>query len=102
MLKEFAEDIAGAHRAWATLSQKAVRGKSERHEVGRVSRDDLTEIPGIGAKMAKRLREVGVETFTQLARQSPENLRHELGKINRAAKVEKWITCARELAKTAK
>jgi predicted flap endonuclease-1-like 5' DNA nuclease len=55
--------------------------------------DDLTLIHGIGPKIAKILREAGIDTFKSLAQSGPEALREVLqaAKINtRLADPESW------------
>jgi predicted flap endonuclease-1-like 5' DNA nuclease len=60
--------------------------------------DDLTVIRGIGPGMAQRLHQAGIYTFAQLAAITPDELRRALGNVGRLAKVETWITQARDLA----
>ncbi len=59
--------------------------------------DDLTIIHGIGITVRDRLNRAGITTYTQLAKATPERVREALGKSSRGAKVEAWISQAREL-----
>ena len=60
--------------------------------------DDLTAIQGIGITMQNRLNRAGITTYAQLAEAKPEHMREVLGgKLSRGAKVEAWISQAREL-----
>jgi predicted flap endonuclease-1-like 5' DNA nuclease len=63
------------------------------------SPDSLEDINGIGIVFAKRLNEVGIYTFAQLAEQTPERLQ-EIIKPESWQKIEpeKWIVEARDLA----
>ncbi len=57
----------------------------------------LTAIRGIGITMQNRLNRAGIMTYAQLAEAKPEHVREALGKLLRGAKVEAWISQAREL-----
>ena len=60
--------------------------------------DDLTAIREIGITMQNRLNRAGITTYAQLAEAKPEHVREVLGgKLSRGAKVEAWISQAREL-----
>ncbi len=60
--------------------------------------DDLTTIQGIGITMQNRLNRAGITTYAQLAEATPEHVREVLGgKLSRGARVEAWISRAREL-----
>ncbi len=59
--------------------------------------DDLTAIRGIGITMQNRLNRASIMTYAQLAEAKPEHVREALGKLLRGAKVEAWISQAREL-----
>ncbi len=48
--------------------------------------------------MQDRLNRAGITTYAQLAEAKPEQVREVLGKLLRGAKVEAWISQARELA----
>jgi len=61
------------------------------------SQDDLTLIHGIGQATQHRLNEAGVLTFAQLAAADEEQLRQAIGQVGRIAKVDEWITLAREM-----
>jgi predicted flap endonuclease-1-like 5' DNA nuclease len=60
--------------------------------------DDLTQIQGIGPKMALRLRKAGVRTFDDLADVSPEEVREIMGGLPSFANVENWIEQADDRA----
>ncbi len=59
--------------------------------------DDLTAIQGIGIAMQNRLNRAGITTYAELAEAKPEQVREALGKLSLGAKVEAWISQAREL-----
>ncbi len=60
--------------------------------------DDLSAIQGIGIIMQNRLNRAGITTYAQLAEAKPEHVREVLGgKLSRGARVEAWISHAREL-----
>jgi predicted flap endonuclease-1-like 5' DNA nuclease len=67
-----------------------------------VSPDDLTAIRGIGIATQNRLYKVGIRSYGQLARATPEDVREILGKFAGGASVEKWIAEAKQLAKEGK
>jgi predicted flap endonuclease-1-like 5' DNA nuclease len=60
-------------------------------------RDDLTLIHGIGQATQRRLNDAGIWTFAQLAAADEEQLRESIGQVGRIAKVDEWITLAREM-----
>ena len=62
--------------------------------------NDLTAIRGIGITMQDRLTQAGIMTYAHLAEATPEHVREALGPLSRSAKVEAWISQARELAAT--
>jgi predicted flap endonuclease-1-like 5' DNA nuclease len=63
------------------------------------SPDSLEDINGIGIVFAKRLNEVGIYTFAQLAEQTPERLQEIIQPESwQKIEPEKWIVEARELA----
>ncbi len=59
--------------------------------------DDLSAIRGIGITMQNRLNRAGITTYAQLAEAKPEQVREALGKLSRGARVEAWISHARDL-----
>ena len=59
--------------------------------------DDLTAILGIGITLQNRLNRAGITTYADLAEAKPEQVRKALGKMSRGAKVEAWISQARDL-----
>jgi predicted flap endonuclease-1-like 5' DNA nuclease/gas vesicle protein len=110
--KDFAEDISGAHKAWAgpspeelkVLARRRAREEARRKKANARKRpspsiapDDLTAIQGIGPGMQGRLNKAGIFTFAQLAESEPKELRRILGKTGRMAAVEKWIGQAKQL-----
>ena len=60
--------------------------------------DDLTAIRGIGTATQKRLNAAGIKSYAQLADADPEDVRGALNEPQQNAKVERWISHARELA----
>lgn len=60
------------------------------------AKDDLTEIKGIGPVFARRLTDVGITTFADLAQASPDHLR-EVTQATAVANPEEWIAQAREM-----
>ena len=61
--------------------------------------DDLTEIKGIGKVIERRLRELGITSFRQLAELSPEEAKRINEAIDFPGRVERehWIEQARAL-----
>jgi predicted flap endonuclease-1-like 5' DNA nuclease len=69
-----------------------------RRGAGENESDDLTVIRGIGIASQNRLHVAGIKTYADLASTPPEEVRRRLGKLARGAKVDEWISRARELA----
>ena len=65
---------------------------------GRDMADDLEEIRGVGPVYARRLNDVGVNTFTGLAGLTPEKLRAIIGPRVAGQDFNSWIQQARDLA----
>jgi predicted flap endonuclease-1-like 5' DNA nuclease len=61
--------------------------------------DDLTQVPGIGARRQQLLNRAGIHTFAQLAQSTPEHLTKILGNQGGPAKVEAWIAHAQAMAR---
>ena len=62
--------------------------------------DDLTEIKGIGPKMAQRLTEHGITSFAQIAEWSPETavaMNEKLGCLPGMIERAEWVRQARDL-----
>ena len=77
------------------------RAEAKGQELGQGAEDpvdDLTAIQGIGITIQNRLNQAGITTYAQLAEAKPEQVRGVLVKSSRGAKVEAWISEARELA----
>ena len=77
------------------------RAEAKGQELGQGAEDpvdDLTVIQGIGITIQNRLNQAGITTYAQLAEAKPEQVRGVLAKSSRGAKVEAWISEARELA----
>ena len=81
-------DVAGCKPPQAA----ARRGSGENES------DDFTVIRGIGIASQNRLHVAGIKTYADLASTPPEEVRKRLGKLARGAKVDEWISRARELA----
>jgi predicted flap endonuclease-1-like 5' DNA nuclease len=60
--------------------------------------DNLQDIDGIGPTYARRLQEAGINTFADLAQQTPEHLLEVCGARSLSA-VESWIVAARVRAR---
>ncbi len=58
---------------------------------------DLSAIQGIGITIQNRLNRAGITTYAQLAEAKPEQVGEALGKLSRGARVEAWISHARDL-----
>ncbi len=64
--------------------------------------DDLTLIKGIGAVYQRKLRDIGFNSFDQLAQADPERLRRMLGIKNwQRTNIESWLEQARDWSKGA-
>lgn len=61
-------------------------------------KDDLTRILGIGSHREKLFNQAGIQSFAQLARCTPEQLRQILGKQGGLVKVDALIAQARSMA----
>ncbi len=72
--------------------------EAEAGEPPEVSPDDLAAIRGTGIATQDRLIRAGIESYGQLARATPEDVREILGKFAGGASVEKWIAQAKQLA----
>lgn len=81
-------------KAAAPAPTAAKAASSEKTPPSTKSKDDLTEIKGIGPVYAKRLTEAGITTFAALAKTSPERLR-EVTDATAAADPDEWIAQAR-------
>lgn len=79
-------------RAEVLLASPAAPEKTpEPVQAAAVQPDDLTLIRGIGPKIARILREAGIDTFKRLAQTGPEALREILQAANlRLADPESW------------
>ncbi len=110
--KALRADQDEAHQAWNNFKVLKEQSRSKRHMAakpvatpppaavpakGKITAEDLKVIRGIGSSMEKRLNQAGIFTFIQLAASTPEKLRQVLGNAARLAKVESWITQARDL-----
>jgi predicted flap endonuclease-1-like 5' DNA nuclease len=79
----------------AFTGQRQSQARQEDFEHGK---DDLTRIPGIGFHREKLFNQAGIQSFAQLARCTPKQLRQILGKQGRLIKVEALIAQARSMA----
>ena len=76
-------------KAEPVAAEKAPRAEKP----ARVTKDDLTEINGIGPTYAKRLSAAGIITFADLAAASPDRLR-EVTRATAMTNPEEWIAQA--------
>jgi len=91
-----------APKAKAPKAAKAPKKaeKVEKVEKAEKTDDDLTQIKGLGIKMAEKLTAEGITTFAQLANLSTEDIKALEGKIKSfAARCERyeWTTQAKDL-----
>lgn len=65
------------------------------------SRDDLTAIKGIGKVIEKKLHDLGITSFSQIATMGPEEVRRVNEALEFPGRVEReqWIEQARELSR---
>jgi predicted flap endonuclease-1-like 5' DNA nuclease len=68
--------VVAARRRRAAAAPKAKRPAGA---------DDLTEITGVGPKVAERMNAIGIHTFADLARQQPEELSRKLDMPGKSA-----------------
>ena len=63
--------------------------------------DDLTEISGVGPVIVKKLHDLGVTTFAQIAAWTPEDIADMDDKLNFKGRIDRdeWLKQAAELAK---
>lgn len=73
------------------IEASAPASKERPPESDETSADDLTAIRGIGPATEKRLNDVGIRSYAQMARATPQELRKALDASRRGVKVEKWI-----------
>jgi predicted flap endonuclease-1-like 5' DNA nuclease len=87
------------HAAAATT---ATRRGWQGTDSGLFAKDDLTLINGIGPAFERALNAVGIHSFAQLARQTPEELASQLAARVTAERIrrDRWIEQARELARS--
>jgi predicted flap endonuclease-1-like 5' DNA nuclease len=102
MIQEFADDIAGARQAWRSITQKPEDSDQEVQNLVEALADDLTVIPGIGVRTQERLRRARIQTYSQLAEKSAQQLRGALENRVQIDKVQNWISHARKLSKVSK
>ena len=114
MRRELHDDFSEAHEIWNSFrahiseSREKKGGMSHTKTAApkktmekKATGDDLTTIPGIGPGRQKRLNEIGIHTFAQLADSAPERLRQALEgpeQLVSAVKVENWIQEAQKRA----
>ncbi|NJK81306.1 MAG: hypothetical protein HC914_16035 [Chloroflexaceae bacterium] len=98
------QDLRAAYQTiimepWRSILGEQARQRPTRHIIGPGSgSNDLTRIHGIGAGIQQRLNQIGIYTYTELARSSPEQLRSAMGTIAGLVNVEDWIIQARRLS----
>jgi predicted flap endonuclease-1-like 5' DNA nuclease len=80
------------------VARKEPQEETAKEESGENKADDLTAIRGISIVTQIQLHKAGIKTYAALAGARPEELREMLGDVARGAKIERWITQARELA----
>ncbi len=80
------------------VTRKEPQEEAAKEAPGENKADDLTVIRGIGIVTQNRLYKAGIKTYAALVGARPEELREVLGDVARGAKIERWITQARELA----
>ena len=63
--------------------------------------DDLTRISGVGPVIVKKLLDLGVTSFAQIAAWTPEDIADMDGKLNFKGRIDRdeWLTQAAEFAK---
>lgn len=99
MLDQMRSDRMGGWNAWKGTDhapEQPVAPKPSQ-TAAKKRRDDLTRIPGIGAKRQTLLNRAGIHSFSQLARSTPGQLKQMLGKQSRLIDVEKLIAHAKTL-----
>ena len=85
-----AEEPKAAPKKTAPKKAKAAEGA-----------DDLTQISGVGPVIVKKLHDLGVTTFAQIAAWTPEDIAVMDEKLNFKGRIERddWLKQAAELAK---
>jgi len=102
------DDLLHFCRASASVSELArVSGVEPQTLAQLVNRADLARIRGIGETYTKLLEEAGINTITDLAAHSPEDLRQQIvhlnnqrklvGRVPALAMVTGWVSKARRL-----
>lgn len=80
---------------------KAEAKKAAPKKAAKAGADDLTEISGVGPVIVKKLHDLGVTTFAQIAAWTPEDIADMDDKLNFKGRIDRdeWLKQAAELAK---
>ena len=93
------EEVQTLREQLAATHSQVDRLRDDFETYQRTHPDDLTVIKGIGSVYQWKLRDAGVNTFTQLAAADPDQLRRMLDVKNwQRVNVESWIAQARDWA----
>ena len=92
-----AEAKEEAPKAEKPAAKKAAPKKAKAAE----GADDLTQISGVGPVIVKKLHDLGVTTFAQIAAWTPEDIADMDDKLNFKGRIDRdeWLKQAAELAK---
>jgi predicted flap endonuclease-1-like 5' DNA nuclease len=100
MLAEFQSDRQGGGRSWKEKDRVAPQPQlSNPPETAGQDSDDLTQIPGIGARRQQLLNRAGIHSLARLAQSTPEQLMQALGNHGGPARVEVWIAHAQAMGR---
>lgn len=97
--EQLRQELAAAEKKITELEAKLAEAETSAPPPATTKTDDLTKINGIGPVFAKRLNAVGVHTFAEVAKLSPERLR-EIVDSRIRVDAEDWIAQAKDLANT--
>ena len=92
------EAKAEAPKAEKKAAPKKAAPKAKKADAGA---DDLTKISGVGPVIVKKLHDLGVTTFAQIAAWTPEDVAAMDEKLNFKGRIDRdeWLKQAAELAK---
>jgi large subunit ribosomal protein L21 len=85
----------------AAAPKKAAAPKAAPKAKAADGADDLTRISGVGPVIVKKLHDLGVTSFAQIAAWTPEDIADMDGKLNFKGRIDRdeWLTQAAEFAK---
>lgn len=92
---------AEAPKAEAASNDEKPKKAAPKAKAAVTDGDDLTKISGVGPVIVKKLHDLGVTTFAQIATWTPEDIADMDEKLNFKGRIDRdeWLTQAAEFAK---